>query len=576
MTMTDRYCGTTVETATAANGAVAAAELVSRGAGGRADPHVVTVAEGVHTYVGGSIVNRTFIEGTDGVVVYDTGDDLADGEQAYAALRTVTDKPVAAVVYSHNHYAQGALAFSTGEDGIPVIGHPRVNANLARGADAVDFPEAAPALAQRFRRQFAAYLPEEGPDAPMGATYAAFTPRGALPVNRAVTDGEELTIAGVRMQFFTAHRSDSDDTLTVWLPDAEVALNNFLWPNLPNFYALRGTGFRDPRSWRDGILLIRDLQPEHLLGTHTRPIQGARRIRQTLEGYADAIAYVYDQSLRGILRGLGPDELRGFVQLPEYLAAQPHNRAGYGELQYQPPYLYERVFGWFDGRPENINPPPRRLVAERIVEGFGGPDRVRAAVDEALDREELSWAATLAGHLLDTDPHDPGARALKARALRALGQRAGGSIARHFYLSYALELEERVEIPPSVPATVEAVLRAPAGMHLDHLRVRLDPARSGDTERFVVVELTDDGLRAGLHLRRAVCEYVADVARHPDEPDATVSMTRRTWAELVTGTRTWPAALDEGRVTVKGNADDVVEFFGFFDPQPEVRHVASR
>ncbi|TSD62707.1 alkyl sulfatase dimerization domain-containing protein [Aeromicrobium piscarium] len=571
MNPTERYCGAIVETATAVNGAIAAAELVS-GGGQRREPRVLTVADGIHTYVAGSIVNRTFIEGEDGVIVYDTGDDLADGEQAYAALRTITDKPIAAIVYSHNHYAHGSRAFTTGDEGVPVIGHPHVNRNLARGADVIDFPEAAPVLGQRFRRQFAAYLPEEGPDAPVGATYPAFTPRGTLPVTRPVDHGEELTIAGVRMQFFTEQWSDSDDTLTLWLPDRKVVLNNFLWPTIPNFYALRGTGFRDPRSWRDGILLMRDLQPEHLLGTHTRPISGAEEIRATLEGYADAISYTYDQSLRGILHGMGPDELREFVQLPEYLAAQRHNKDGYGETQYQPPYVYERVFGWFDGRPEHINPPPRRLQGERIVEGFGGPAAVREAVLTAMDAREMSWAATLAGFLVDHDPEDAEARALKARTLRALGQRAGGSIARHFYLSYALELEDRVEIPPAVPATVSSVLRAPASMHIDHLRVRLDPGKSADTVRFVVIELTDADTRAGLYVRRSVCEFVADVDRHPDHPDATVAMPRRVFAELIVGETDWASAIADGRAVVDGDGEEVVEFFGFFDPQQEVQY----
>ncbi|GAA2093625.1 alkyl sulfatase dimerization domain-containing protein [Brevibacterium salitolerans] len=578
-TGTDRFdCGHP-ETRRAPNGAVAAAELIGEKPRSNTEPRLLTVAPGVHTYVGGSIVNRTFIEGEDGVIVYDTGVDLADGRRALAALRTVTDKPVAAVIYSHNHYAHGTQAFldeaasdaggagNTGTEA-PVLGHPRVNENLALGRDAMDFPEAAPALARRFRFQFASYLPEEGPDAPVGATYPAQTPRGTVPVSAPVRDGEERTIAGVRMQFFTEHWTDSDDTLTVWMPDLGVALNNFLWPTIPNFYALRGTGFRDPRSWRDGVLQLRDLQPEHLLSTHSRPHSGRERIRRTLEGYADAIAFTYDQSVRGILAGMGPDELRRFVRLPEHLASQRHNRDGYGETQYQPPYIYERVLGWYDGRPEHINPPPRALAGARIVEGFGGPARVREAVAEALERGEASWAATLAGHLVDADPENQSHRDLKAATLRELGQRAGGSIARHFYLTHARELEGKVSIPPSEPWTVGDVLRAPPQMHIDHLRVRLDPSRSGETERFLVLDLTDRDTRAGLHLRKSVCEFVADVNRHPYAPDAVVSLDARTWAELVTGELGWADALAGGRAAVRGEEAEVIEFFGFFDPQP--------
>lgn len=567
-----RYCGAHVPTTTASNGAVLAADLhenVTRVFA--VEPRLIRVTDRVHTFVGGSIVNRTFIEGDDGVIVYDTGDDLADGRRAVAALREITDKPVKAIVYSHNHYAHGSRAFvDEGDDGdeVLVIGHPRLNANLhgqSGFAGGGEFPEAAPVLHQRFLRQFGTSLPASGPDAGFAAVIPESAAKGTLPANRTVQDGETLTVAGIRMQFFTRHISDSDDTLTVWLPDHGVVLNNFLWSTLPNLYTLRGDIFRDPQSWRDGVRLIRRLQPEHLVNTHALPVSGADTVAEVLDAYADAVSYFVDQTLRGITKGLGPDDLREFVQLPEHLRNAAHNAENYGELSYFPPYIYQHIFGWYDGEPAHINPAPRRLAAQRIVEGFGGRNAVLASVRKAVADGELSWAAELVTHLLTVEPDDEQARAVKAGILRSLAQIAAGTIGRHFYLSHALELEGKISIPAAIPVTVDTVLACEPTRFIDFQRIRLNPDHSRNADVMLAIELTDADTACALHVRRGVAEFVTDLDQHPRSADSRVSMTFETWARLYTGGLDVADGIAEGALTVDGDPARVVAFFGMFD-----------
>ena len=125
----------------------------------------------------------------------------------------------------------------------------------------------------------------------------------------------------------------------VYLPQKKTVLNNFLWPVFPNIYTLRGSEYRDPTSWAAGVKLIRDLQPEYLFNTHAIPTFGKENIARTLNSYFDAIMYLYDQTIRGILLGKTPDELRYWVQMPKDLAAFPNNQMSYGELSYFPPYM---------------------------------------------------------------------------------------------------------------------------------------------------------------------------------------------------------------------------------------------
>jgi hypothetical protein len=133
---------------------------------------------------------------------------------------------------------------------------------------------------------FNAFLPDEGPDGTWGYT-VALGERGFVPVNHPVTNGEELTIVGNRFQFFTIGCTDSDDTMLVWLPDQKVALNNVLWPFPPNIYSPRGSLWRDPRAWRDATRVLRDLQPEVLIGQPTLTIKGKEKIFTHLNNYMD-------------------------------------------------------------------------------------------------------------------------------------------------------------------------------------------------------------------------------------------------------------------------------------------------
>jgi alkyl sulfatase BDS1-like metallo-beta-lactamase superfamily hydrolase len=92
-----------------------------------------------------------------------------------------------------------------------------------------------------------------------------------------------------------------------------------LWPYPPNICTPRGALWRDPRAWRDATRLLRDLQPEMLISQPTVPLKGKDEIFTHLTNYLDFSNLILDQTLRGLLKGLGPDDLIDFVQLPPHL-----------------------------------------------------------------------------------------------------------------------------------------------------------------------------------------------------------------------------------------------------------------
>ncbi|MFY7853606.1 MAG: MBL fold metallo-hydrolase, partial [Brevundimonas sp.] len=108
------------------------------------------VAPGVWTLVGNGLSNQTFIEGPEGVIAIDTGESNEEMAAALAELRTRTQAPVVAVMYTHFHYVNGTRAiFAEGGRDLPVYGHERIPLNLARVST-----EIAPAYSSGLIHQF--------------------------------------------------------------------------------------------------------------------------------------------------------------------------------------------------------------------------------------------------------------------------------------------------------------------------------------------------------------------------------------------------------------------------------------
>ena len=418
-------------------------------------------------------------------------------------------------------------------------------------------------MTRRLLIQFQNFLPEEGPDAGTGAAIE-IGEVDFVPVNRPVANGEVVDVLGIEMQFFTDFDSD-DQNMTVWIPGKGVALNNFFWPGTPNLYTLRGGDYRSPLEWRDGLKLIRDLRPEVLLSTHVKPVVGREEVKSRLNGYMDLITITYDQTLRGMLRGLGPRDLRYFVYKPPHLAEIPENLESYGETPHFPEAIYQHIIGWFDGDVSRLYALPPLEEAERTVALAGGRGAMLDAVNDARARGEFAWAAQLVQHLHLVDPVDAEVRQLKADVLRDLAYRTTGFAPRSFLLSEARSLEGATRIPALVAPTAEVIAAAP-DTYVDYFRIRIDPELAQDTEAVLRFSFTDAGPVA-LHIRRGIAEFVADPDGHYRPADVAIAMTPETWAGVYLGTIGVGNALESGEITMTtGDPATLSTIMSLFDP----------
>jgi alkyl sulfatase BDS1-like metallo-beta-lactamase superfamily hydrolase len=564
--------GGPAELVTAPNGAIVNKEVLERlpKTAWTEGPEIEQPVDGVYILGGYLISACIVVEAEDGLVVFDTGDTKKDGEKLLEAIRTFSDKPVKAIVYGHSHYALGAGVMAEGNPDVVVYGHPNLNEvvtqNLASGGAPAYFPEISPLLTARALQQFNYFLPEEGPDAWYNPTNLSLGEVAFLPVNRPVKDGEVIDVLGIKMQFFTKFGTDDKVHTTVWLPERKIMIENALWATPPNMYSIRGDLFRDAREWSALVKLVRNLEPEALIGYAHRPVVGKEKIRNTLTAYLDGIAFTLDQTLRHILGGYGPDDLRHMIRMPDYLDQDPHNFQSYGELSFQSPAVFYHAVGWYDGDAATIFRPSPKEEAERMVALIGGRDKVMAAAKAAYDKKEYAWSAQLVNYLYKLDKQDKEVRLFKAKVLRQLAYLSTGANARSHLLTQALALEGKITVPRLIPPQPQFIAAAPQ-TSVEYFRVRIDPAKSGETDKVIRLEFTaGDKPLVGLHVRRAVAEFLPDPDKHYKPADITIGLAGEAWAKLYLSQTTISELVAGGEVEMrKGSLEEAVALFDLFD-----------
>ena len=555
--------------ATAPNGAVGHRDLVAHTA--RLERKLWHVAEGVWCLVGNGLSNQTFVEGPDGLIVIDTGESNQEMAAALTEVREHTSAPIVATIYTHSHYVGGteALYDAGAPADMPIWGHAGIVANRQAYGTVLS------AVAGRgLVHQFGISLPPEGPDAlvnvGLGLSYrspdhAPFTV-GFVPPTETFSEPVNTTIAGLRVEM-TPAPSDSDDSVTIWFPDLGVCVHNIVWPTLFNVFAIRGEIYRDPQVLLPGIDHIIDLGAEHLVCAHGPPMSGADQIRESATGYRDSIQFLWDQTVRGINRGLSTDELTSFVQLPDHFGERWLTRQWYGLAEHHVRQIHNGLRGWFDSDETKLLPLPPVERCRRLVEGFGGADEVRRQATVALDDLDLRWALELAGWLVRLETDDRGRadagtaedRRLLAAVLREIAQRTTASNIRDWCLTRALELEGELDLSRhrTHRFAAGAVMSAGPSGTIQALRVLLDPVAAGrrdDHLRFVVGDET-----CGLRLRNSVA-----VPTDGAEADIEVQLDHATLAAIMANKTTLSSELASGSVRTS-SPDAVAAFLACFD-----------
>jgi len=530
----------------------------------RLEPRLYRVGDHAWCLVGNGLSNQTFIDAPEGLIAVDTGDCVEEMRAALALVRAETDKPVIACIYSHFHYVNGTQALledPTTRD-LQIYGHQGIPANLNRFGG-----EVAPRSSRGLVHQFGLLLPEEGPDALLhcglglhlrNPAHAPYTP-GYIPARHTFDDRLETRIGGLDV-VMTHAPSDATDSITIWFPALKLCVNNLIWPSLFNIFAIRGEEYRDPRIVIGGIDELLDLEPDHLIGTHGPPLSGKDAI-EAITDSRDAIQFIWDQTVRGVNRGLRLDELTQAVQLPPRFQRSYVTRQLYGLVEHHVRQVHAGLFGWLDEDEQRIFPVPEAQRFEKLITGFGGRARVIDQAETAMAEGDWRWAAELATWLVRTPGAGTPDRQRLAAIMRHFAQHTTSANVRNWCLTRALSLEGSIDLSRFLTHRFrrDEVLAAPPERFVPVLRVLLDPSRADGIDDELAWCFAG-GHRAGLLIR-------GQVAIPTDGSGASLSLhlSHETWAEILSARTTVHDAEANNLLSCEGERGRIDRFLDAFD-----------
>ncbi|QDU35546.1 Metallo-beta-lactamase superfamily protein [Poriferisphaera corsica] len=536
------------------------------------DQAVYEVVKGkAYTAVGYGLCSTTMIIGDRGLIIIDPGENNEQAEATLKAFRKISEKPISAVVYTHRHpdHPFGVKGLGvTDEDvksgKVKIVAQKDFIPNLINDASVVGA-----ILTVRTGYSGGNALPKDATGmigSGLGPTFLA----GHLSLiepNVLVDEEEDITIDGVPIHFMHAY-GDAEDELAMWFPSMKLlhGAETIQGTTFPNIYSIRGTKYRDPVKWYNGIKKLLKYAPEaeYYTASHMRPWIGNAYIVERLTNYHDAIQYVHDQTVRYMNKGYIPDEIVEVVKLPDHLANDPWLAEFYGTVNHSARNIYNGYLGFFEGDPKVFASPGFVALAELYVDAMGGRAKILADAKKAIADKQYGWAMEILTYPIRIDHGDMDARKLKAEAMRQWAYEQENTNWRTHALSGAMELEGKMDTKQFWQfASPDIIKVLPASSTINTLRVRLMAEKTQNKDITMGFDFTDTGEQCGLQIRRGVAVFHPDM---PSEVDVKLVSTKDVLDSIVLKQMTMKDAIDEHKIKVEGSRELMEEFFSYFEP----------
>jgi alkyl sulfatase BDS1-like metallo-beta-lactamase superfamily hydrolase len=144
--------------------------------------------------------------------------------------------------------------------------------------------------------------------------------------------------------------------------------------------------------------------------------------------------------------------------------------------------------------------------------------------------------------------------------LKSLAGKQIASTARNYYLTQALELENKLHIGMMKIKDKETLHRLTLQGIFDGMAVKLNPHKSADKDIIAGFRFPDAGEAYTVHVRHGVAEIQPNF---PDNPDISLTVDSMVWKEIVTGFRNPIIALVKD-VDKEGGIIKIVKFLSLF------------
>ena len=477
------------------------------------DPKVYKVNEQIYVAVGYGLGNSIMLVGDDGIVIIDTTESLSIARLIAEEFRKITNKPVKAIIYSHNHadHVMGTEAFlehteNKSRDKVQIWAHHTFLDIFFQSTARIG-----KAHAVRAYHQFGVYLGDKQISAGLGSRLQVLSndPFVLTPPNKLMRGGKErVKIAGMELELIHVP-GETDDTICVhWKKhDALLGTDNF-YKAFPNLYAIRGTSFRSLKQWYESLDKMRALKPRFLVMSHHEPLEGKEFISEQMATYRDAVQLVHDQTVRFINLGMHPDEIASRIKLPERVRKNPWLQEIYGTVKWSSKGLYSGYMGWFSGDINELDPLLPKEKATRIVTLGGGIDQTLDEASKALEQGDTKWALYLSDAAQKHSPDNARAKEMKAKALIDMSEMQTSFNGYNYYQTAALVTMGKVTVAPSAKVK-NSVIESATVKELFNLmssKLMAEKEECSTIDKFVKFVFPDIKQEVNFHVRNGVLD----------------------------------------------------------------------
>ena len=398
---------------------------------------IYQVVDNVYVAIGYGLANSILIVGDTGNIIIDTTEDPELGKQINLEFKKISNLPNKAIIYTHSHvdHWRGAPGFF--EEDTKVYAHSTFQKgffdqnNLLR-----------PILTERGMKQFGHFLPDSlkrGHGLGFTLNFDFEQPSVIYPTNFFEEQTNQLTVGGIELEIQHTP-GETDDQIIIYYPEKDVVISgDNYYMRFPNLYTIRGTSYRDTKSWYKSVDAMRSYKPEFLISCHGPYLTGQQVIEERLIIYRDAIQYIHDYAIRGANLGKTPDELVEEFEYPSFFLENYDLQEKYGKVSWSIRNVYNGYLGFFDGKAVNLEPLSAQKRAKHIFELIGTKEKLITEINKANSTQNYQWAAELSDVGLLNFPNDDEIKNLYSLALENLSLVEKNPIARNYYLSEAYE-----------------------------------------------------------------------------------------------------------------------------------------
>ncbi len=519
------------------------------------------VIPGIYQVRGFDLANITFVKGETGWIVFDP---LTSTETSRAAKQLVDEhlgeRPVVAVVYSHNHGDHWG-----GIRGI--VDEADVRAGKVQIIAPRDFMDhaiseqvfAGNAMNRRLFYQYGVLLPAnpyghvgQGLSQGVAAGYV-----GLMPPTRVIENNEEeVVVDGVRMVFQNTPNTEAPSEMNTWFPEKKA-----LWTAenvtgvFHNIYTLRGTPVRDALAWSKYInkaLYEYGQDAEVIFASHHWPRWGNKRIQEVMKGQRDLYANINNQVLHHANQGVTVNEIHNVYKTPKSISDQWYNRGYHGSPEHNSRGVINRYLGYWDTNPATLIPLSPSESAPLYVEMMGGAKPIIKKGKELHNLGKYLEASEILNKLIYAEPQNQVAKDLLADVYEQIGYQQENPGLRNSFLAGAYELRSGIPEGESPDSMTPDVVRAmTTDLFLDFLAIMMDSRKAEGMDFTINLVTPDNGEQYVIELSNATLTNIEGY--HSEDADLTLTITRLGLGQVMAGVKSLADQIADGDAQAEGD-----------------------